>query len=81
MAQAVRVVKDAFTMLFLFELFFLTLGVLLASWVLVDWLLERRMIRERRSRARLRHILHRRSPGQPCRRHTHRCIRRRQQLP
>ena len=36
------------------ELFLFTLGVSLAGWVFVDWLLERRRIRKRRARARFR---------------------------
>jgi len=60
---------NVLTLLFLFGLFLLTLAVSLSAWVLVDWLRECRTIRELRSRARLRRILHRKGPGQVCRRH------------
>jgi len=56
---------------------FLTVGVGGSCWVLLDWLRERRTLREQKTRARLGRILHRRDQGQPCRRRAPRCVRRR----
>ena len=55
MAQTARGVKNVSTMLFLIQLFLLTLGLSLGAWVLVDWLRERWLIRERRARSREAH--------------------------
>jgi hypothetical protein len=42
---------------------FLTLGIGGSCWVLLDWLRERRTLREQKTRARLGRILHRKDQG------------------
>jgi hypothetical protein len=65
------------TLYILLALYSFMVAIVGSVWVLWDWLRERRTLRDRQTRARLRKILHRRGPGQPCRRHVPRCVRRR----
>jgi hypothetical protein len=76
-AADVRRLRDVDSLYLLLVASLLTVGVGGSSWALLDWLRERQSIRDRQTRARLRKILHRRGPGQPCRRHVPRCVRRR----
>jgi hypothetical protein len=76
-ATDIRRLRYVDTLYLLLALYSCIVGIVGSGWVLWDWLRERWSLRERQTRARLRKILHRRGPGQPCRRHVYRCVQRR----
>ena len=61
-------------------LYLLMMGLTLWCLTLVtwwEWRCARQEIEELQERARLRHVLHRKGPGRPCRPHARRCTRHR----